>query len=440
MTESPCRYVIGKNADRTANAMQMEEYAMQYRKDPRSGNQLSQLGFGCMRFSDNLASSFGLSLKKNTFDEKKIENLLVEAVDKGINYFDTAYLYAGSEEFLGATLKKYGLRDKVYIATKLPTMFAKKAEDLDKYFDIELERLQTDHIDYYLFHMLSDMDSWNALCSWGVKEWIAGKKASGQIRQIGFSFHGAQDVFLKLLDAYDWDFVQIQYNYSDENFQAGTTGLKAAAAKGIPVMIMEPLLGGRLATGLPEKAVKRFAQEAKDITPGAWGLNWVWNHPEVTVVLSGMNEEAQLGENVRTADAAVPGMLTDSDLAVYDDVRKIFNDSYKIHCTGCHYCMPCPAGVNIPGCFSAYNTWNAISKSTGSMQYGMTTLLSGDPAYAGLCKKCGACEKKCPQHLPIRENLEEVRNAMEGTRFRAMKVASGLFMHKGRQKNGRGKI
>lgn len=407
---------------------------MQYRTDPITGNQLSQLGFGCMRFTNSLASSFGLSLRKKPFDEKKIEELLLKAIDGGINYFDTAYLYAGSEEFLGKTLKKHGLRDKVYIATKFPLMFAGKADDLDRYFNTELDRLQTDHVDYYLMHMLSDMDTWEKLESWGFRQWVMDKKASGRIRQIGFSFHGSRENFLKLLDVYDWDFVQIQYNYSDENFQAGTAGLKAAAAKGIPVMIMEPLLGGRLASGLPEKAIERFEKESKERTPAQWGLDWVWNHPEVTVVLSGMNEDAQLEDNLRAADEACPNMFTEEELAVYEDVRNIFNESYKVHCTGCHYCMPCPAGVDIPGCFSAYNTYHAISRSTGNLQYGMTTLLSGDPGYAGLCRKCGACEKKCPQHLPIREHLDEVRETMEGTRFRIMKLFSGLFIRKGMNK------
>jgi len=402
---------------------------MQYRVDPRSGNKLSVLGFGCMRFSKSLSASFGFHIGKS-FDEKKIEKMLVDAVDRGINYFDTAYLYAGSEDFLGRTLKKHGLRDKVYIATKFPLMLAKKREDLDRYFYTELERLQTDHIDYYLFHMLSDMDTWKKLCSWGVKEWITGKKASGQIRQAGFSFHGPRDTFLELLDAYDWDFVQIQYNYSDENFQAGTAGLKAVSAKGIPVMIMEPLLGGRLATGLSEKAVRRFREEGKDASPADWGLRWVWNHPEVTVVLSGMNEPEQLEKNAAVAETATAGMLSAKDLKVFEDVRKIFNDSCKIHCTGYHYCMPCPAGVNIPGCFSAYNTYYSISRETGKLQYSMTTLLSGKPGYASLCRKCGRCEKQCPQHLPIRNSLTEVRNTMEGTGFKVMKVVSGIFLNR----------
>lgn len=403
---------------------------MQYRVDPRSGNKLSVLGFGCMRFSKSLSASFGLKVGK-AFDEKKIEKLLVEAVDAGVNYFDTAYLYAGSEEFLGTVLRKHGLRDQVYIATKFPLMFARKAGDLDKYFDAELKRLKTDHIDYYLFHMLSDMDTWRKLCGWKVEEWIAGKKASGQIRQIGFSFHGPREAFMDLLDAYDWDFVQIQYNYSDAHFQAGTAGLKAAAAKGIPVMIMEPLLGGRLADGLPETAVRRFRDEDPDTTPAQWGLKWVWNHPEVTVVLSGMNEPQQLADNLAAADTAAAGSLTAAELGVFEDVRKRFNASYKIHCTGCHYCMPCPAGVNIPGCFSAYNTYHGISPSTGRLQYGMTTLLSGSPGYASLCKKCGKCERQCPQHLPIRDSLEEVQKSMEDVRFQAMKAGAGLFMNKG---------
>ncbi len=399
---------------------------MKYNTNPKNGDKLSVLGYGCMRFAgDSIVTSF-----TGMFDSKKVEQLVLSAVDQGINYFDTAYVYTGSEEALGSIIKKHDLRDKIYLATKLPLILCQKAEDLDKYFDKQLEHLQTNYIDYYLIHMLCDMKTWNTLCDWGIKEWVQKKKESGQIRNFGFSFHGAQDEFLALLDAYDWDFCQIQYNYSDENYQAGVTGLKAAAAKGIPVMIMEPLLGGKLAKNLPKSAVERFRETDPDRSPAEWGFDWLFNQPEVTVVLSGMNEQEQVDENVKIAEKASHGMLTEEDQAAIADVKDLFNQSYKVHCTGCHYCMPCPAGVNIPACFTAYNTVSLISKGQGMLQYYMSTLMNDQPSYAGLCKKCGRCEKHCPQHLPIRENLQAVSKEFEGPLFKATKTILKPFMRK----------
>lgn len=400
---------------------------MNYITNPKNGDKLSILGFGCMRFADSLFGSFGIGKK---FDSKNAENLIISAIEKGINYFDTAYVYAGSEELLGNTLAKHGLRKQVYIATKLPLFMCRSKADIDKYFDRELERLQTGYIDYYLFHMLSDISTWEQFCTWGIEEWIQKKKESGQIKQIGFSFHGSQGEFSSLLDAYDWDFVQIQYNYSDENFQAGVIGLKKAASKGMPVFIMEPLLGGKLANSLPKAAVERFHKANPDIAPVAWAFRWLWNQPEVTVVLSGMNQMQQLEENILIAENAAPGMLSEEERQIYKDVKKIFCASDKIPCTGCHYCTPCPHGVDIPSCFTAYNTYCSISKNQGSMQYAMGTLLSSKPSYAGLCKKCGKCEKYCPQHIPIIKSLEEVSSKMEKFQFKFMAFGTKIFMKK----------
>ncbi|MCD8020365.1 MAG: aldo/keto reductase [Clostridiales bacterium] len=399
---------------------------MKYNINPKNGDKLSVLGFGCMRFSgDSIVTSFS-----GRFDAKKVEQLIVSAVEQGINYFDTAYIYTGSEEILGSVLKKHHLRDQVYIATKMPLVLCRKAEDLDKYFDKHLEHLQTEYIDYYLLHMLADMKTWETLCDWGIRDWVKKKKESGQIKNFGFSFHGAQDEFLALLNAYDWDFCQIQYNYSDENYQAGVTGLKAAVAKGIPVMIMEPLLGGKLAKNLPKAAVERFKETDPTLSPAAWGFRWLYNQPEVTVVLSGMNEWEQLDDNVRIADTAAHGMLTEKEMEAIRDVREIFKESYKVHCTGCHYCMPCPAGVDIPACFTAYNTRYSISKSQGLIQYYMGTLLNDRPSYASLCRKCGKCEQHCPQNLSIRENLQEVAKEFEGVLFKGAKTVMPLFTRK----------
>jgi len=399
---------------------------MKYRTNPKNGDKLSILGFGCMRFGGN--DSFG-----GSFDEQKAENLIKTAIDQGVNYFDTAYIYSGSEEILGKTLSKYGLRETVYIATKLPLIFCKRKSDLDKYFNRQLERLQTNYIDYYLLHMLADTNTWDTLCGWGIESWIQEKKASGQIRQMGFSFHGSRDEFLALLDVYDWDLVLIQYNYSDENYQTGVTGLNKAASKGIPVMIMEPLLGGQLVTGLPQAAVSRFKITNPDLSPAAWALRWVWNKPEVTLLLSGMNDIKQLEENIQIAKTATPNMLSQEELETFQDVKKIFADSYKIPCTGCHYCMPCPYGVNIPVCFTAYNTYHAINKNTGALQYSMSTMMSAKPGYASLCKKCGKCEANCPQHIKIGESLSEVEKKMENVKFKVMRFGMKIFMRKSKK-------
>ncbi|MDR2796666.1 MAG: aldo/keto reductase [Spirochaetaceae bacterium] len=377
---------------------------MQYRKDEKSGNKLSVLGFGCMRFP----RAFGV------IDMKKTSAMVREAVDRGVNYFDTAWIYPGSEEALGAALAEHGLRDKVYIASKLPVIVCKKSEDFDRYFLQSLERLKTDRIDYYLMHMLTDINSWEKLKNWGIEDWIRQKKESGALRQAGFSFHGARDDFLAILSGYDWDFCQIQYNYSDENYQAGRTGLKAAAEKGIPVIIMEPLLGGRLIDNLPKAAREAFKKADPAPSLADWGLNWLWNQAEVTVILSGMSGMEQLQENIGLTEKARAGSLSPASLAVFDEVKRIFNSSRKVNCTACAYCMPCPQQVNIPGCFAAYNTSFAFSLIEGLKQYvastGAATLTHH---MAGLCIKCGKCEKHCPQNIKVSAALDDVKRRLE---------------------------
>ncbi len=394
---------------------------MQYRIDPKTGNKLSILGFGCMRFPRNV----GLS------DVKKTENLIRKAIEVGVNYFDTAYLYPNSEEILGQILAKNGLRDRVYIATKLPLILCKSADDFDKFFNKQLERLQTDHIDYYLIHMIAEVKQWKKLCEWGIKDWIADKKASGKIKQIGFSFHGIRDEFLNLLDIYEWDFCQIQYNYSDENYQAGKAGLKKANQKGLPIFIMEPLLGGKLATGLPKEAIYIFKKINPNLSPAQWALRWLWNQEEITCVLSGMNEYNQLEENIDVANNSLPNMLTESENETYKKVIEVFNSSYKIHCTGCNYCMPCPQGVNIPACFAAYNTSFSMGRIAGMSQYITSTGgFTENQNYASLCIKCGKCEKHCPQHIPIIKSLEDVKKKMEPIWYRLGVKIARTFLHK----------
>jgi len=403
---------------------------LQYRIDKRSGNKLSVLGLGCMRFP----RTFGI------IDMQKTEEIIMRSIELGVNYFDTAWIYSGSEEALGAILEKnlgqrsFPARDKIYIATKLPIVMTKKPEDFDRFFDQSLQRLKTDYIDYYLLHMLTDMEQLRTLKNWGIEEWIARKKKMGQIRQIGFSFHGSGSEFLKILDDYDWEFCQIQYNYSDENFQAGVTGLRAAAGK-MPVVVMEPLLGGKLASGLPKDAVKIFQNADANLSPAGWALNWLWNQEEVTTILSGMNAMDQLEENARLADAAKTGMLGDAGKAVYADVLEYVNRSCKIRCTGCNYCMPCPVGVNIPGSFSAYNAMYSMGYVEGMKQFITSTGFTSEKGSSpGLCVKCGKCETHCPQNIPIMKELVNVKKRMEPWWIRFAGVCARAFLGKSRKK------
>ena len=374
---------------------------MLYRND-KHGEPLSILGYGCMRFSRKGAG----------VDIEKTERELMAAYRSGVNYFDTAYIYPGSESALGEILERNGIRDKVRIATKLPQYLVRNKASLDKYFDEELSRLRTDRVDYYLMHHLTDIAQWERLKTVGVIDWIAGKKASGAIRNIGFSYHGNTDNFLKILADYDWDFCQIQYNYMDETTQAGVAGLKAAAARGIPVVIMEPLRGGKLVNKLPEDAKKLMTGHHRGWSPADWGLRWLWDQSEVTVVLSGMNSLEMVEENVRIASEATAGAFTDDDRAFLRQILGIIRAKEKVGCTGCRYCMPCPKGVDIPGIFASYNTLYTESKVSGWAQYFQAVALAGEPSFASQCVGCGKCEQHCPQSIPIREKLPEAERAL----------------------------
>ena len=391
---------------------------MQYRTNPKNGQPLSALGFGCMRFTR----------KGGGIDQEKANRELMRALELGVNYFDTAYIYPGSEEALGSFMQTYGCRDRLNIATKLPQYRVKKQEDFDTFFDEELRRLKTDHVDYYLMHMMNDAKSFERLCELGLKEWIAGKKASGAIRNVGFSFHGGTLQFKALIDAWDWDFCQIQFNYVDEHSQAGIDGLNYAHEKGLPVIIMEPLRGGKLAGLLPKDALHEIEKTQPGRSPAEWGLRWVWNHPQVTVVLSGMNDIAQVEENCRVASESLPGPLTPDELALYDRVRGAIARGVRVGCTGCGYCQPCPRGVDIPMCFSAYNTSYSDSLFTGMREYMMCTTLRKVRSNAGLCVKCGKCEQHCPQHIPIRDMLDKVKRRMENPVYKVAAAFAPRFM------------
>ena len=379
---------------------------MRYRTD-RYGNQISQLGFGCMRFSR----------KGNGIDYDAVEKQILLAIEKGINYFDTAYIYPGSEECLGKVLEKLHCRDKVNIATKLPQYIMKSSAGIDKTFAEELSRLRTDHIDYYLMHMFTDIAEWENLKKLGIEEKIAQWKSEGKIRNIGFSFHGNTDMFVKILNAYDWDFCQIQYNYQDENTQAGRKGLMAAAEKKIPVMIMEPLRGGKL-VNLPEKAKKVLASDGNGYSPAEIGLRWLWNQPEVTCVLSGMNSEEMITENARIASEAGAGQFTEADFAAVEKIKAILREKEKVGCTGCRYCQPCPKGVDIPGNFYYYNLMYMEKKMASRLEYARVMGLRKEAGFATQCIGCGKCEQHCPQHLNIREKLKEADKALRPLPYR----------------------
>ena len=389
---------------------------MQYRKD-RYGNPISVLGYGCMRFTQTAGK----------IDIAKTEKEILEAFHGGVNYFDTAYIYPGSEAALGEILARNGIRKQVNIATKLPHYLLKKPEDLDRCFSEELRRLKTDHVDYYLMHMLTDTKTWQRLEGLGIVQWLAEKKASGQIRQVGFSYHGNSDMFCKLLDIYDWDFCQIQYNYLDENSQAGATGLHRAAEKGLPVIIMEPLRGGRLTNTLPASAKKIIAHTS--LTPAQFAFRWLWDQKEVTCVLSGMNSLDMVKENLATAEVAHPGSLTPEDRGVYTKVVAAINENIKVGCTGCRYCMPCPKGVDIPGTFAAYNRMASDGYWKALTEYFMITGVRKDYTGPGNCIGCGKCEQHCPQHLPIRQELKNARKALEGIPYRIGRKVLPHIMH-----------
>lgn len=384
--------------------------AMQYRPD-KHGRLISALGYGCMRFSRAGAG----------VDIKKTEREIAEAMELGVNYFDTAYFYPGSEAALGEILSREGRRDKVAVTTKLPLIFVRGADSFDKLFETQLRRLKTDHVDYYLMHMLGDMTAWERLRSLGIEEWLEKKKASGQISRVGFSHHGTSESFCSLLDVYDWDLCQIQYNYMDENFQAGKRGLKLAGEKNIPVVIMEPLRGGRLVGLLPNTSKELIAKEGGGASPARLALRWLFDQPEVMCVLSGMNSLEMVRENAETARLAPVGCLTDAERALIEKVKADIEQHTRVNCTGCGYCMPCPKGVDIPAAFRCLNMAHAEGKRSARTDYRRATAFRREQSSASQCVGCGACEKHCPQGIQIRDMLKEAAAVLENPIYKISK-------------------
>ncbi|WP_406655660.1 aldo/keto reductase [Methanolobus sp. ZRKC2] len=382
---------------------------MLYRTIPKNGDELSILGFGAMR----------LPMKEDgNIDEERATNQVRYAIDQGVNYVDTAWPYhmGQSEPFLGRALSD-GYREKVKLATKLPTWMIDSREDMDKFLNAQLEKLNTDHIDYYLIHSLAG-ELWEKVKPLGILDFLDKAKADGRIINAGFSFHGSPDEFRPIIDAYNWDFCQIQYNFLDEKMQAGTEGLEYAASKGLGVIIMEPLRGGSLAGKAPPAVEEIWNEAPVKRTAAEWGLRWVWNHPEVTVVLSGMNEEAHVEENLNIAGEALPDSLTETELELVKRSEKKYREIMKAGCTGCSYCMPCPVGVDIPTSFELYNSLHMFGdEDQTKLMYAarLSGVLTGDESsFASLCVQCGECLDKCPQHLEIPTLLESVVEDLEG--------------------------
>ena len=374
---------------------------MLFRKMNKVESGLSILGFGCMRLPVT---------KDGNIDENQATDMLRYAIDHGVNYVDTAYPYHNgeSEPFVGRSLQgEY--REKVNLATKLPSWLIKSRADMDRYLDEQLKRLQTDHIDFYLVHGLMK-PFWENLSSLGITDFLDSAIGDGRIKYAGFSFHDELALFKEIVDAYDWTFCQIQYNFMDEQNQAGTEGLRYAADHGLGIVIMEPLRGGMLTRDIPSiNNIWKKAPVQRSLPD--WALRWVWNHPEVTVVLSGMSSFEQVEQNVGYAKSGLPDSLSEVELSLFKEVEVEYKKRIKIPCTGCRYCLPCSSNVSIPECFEMYNQgcmFDAHDAASIQYDFALSGFLTGSPGFASQCQECGECEEKCPQGIPIREYLKKV--------------------------------
>ena len=380
-----------------------EEITIKYREFGKLGIKGSAFGLGCMRFN-------GPASGDTIIDEQKAISLIRRAIDGGVTYMDTAYIYLDktSEIVLGKALRD-GYRDRVTIATKMPMEHVHDRAEMEALLAEELAKLQTDHIDFYLMHGIN-REKWEYFKSIGAPEFFDEMKKAGKIRYKCFSFHGPYEEFEYIINDYDWDMVQIQYNFMDVENQAGTRGLELAGRMGIPVVIMEGLLGGRLAKA-PENVQALYDAFPVKRTPVEWAFRWLCNHPEVATVLSGCNEAEQIDDNLRIFDGVEAGVMSEAELKLMDDVRAAYLSRTKIGCTGCRYCMPCPNGVDIPGIFKAWNDASLYSAAPRASQDFRKALEgSGGPHN---CVACGACEAACPQHLGIIDALKQARGELQ---------------------------
>ena len=380
---------------------------MEYRDFGKTGLKVSALGFGCMRLPV-------LDGDSGKIDEPVATAMLRNAIKQGLNYVDTAWPYHSeqSEPFVGRALQD-GYREKVYLATKMPSWLVKSPEDLERLFATQLDRLQTDHIDFYLLHALN-AGHWDNYLKVRVFDWAERKMADGQIRHLGFSFHDRYEVFDKILNGYDnWDFCQLQYNYMDVDEQAGRRGVLEAAEKGLGVIVMEPLRGGKLAVqNPPAQVAKAFSHSQRDWTMAEWALQWLWDQPEVSLLLSGMSTMEQVEQNLRSASRSGVGSLSDEDHETINRVQKAWSGLAPVPCTGCEYCLPCPNGVEIPRIFKLYNEsvmYDRQGRGQNAYQNDFT-----DDQRADMCVECGQCEDLCPQSIQIIQKLKDAHSYLTG--------------------------
>jgi uncharacterized protein len=384
---------------------------MLYRKLGKTNLNVSILGFGCMRLPIQNGSGSGADIfdPNKAINEEEAKKMIQYAIDHGVNYFDTAYPYHSgkSEPLLGKAVK--GFRDKVMIATKLPAWLVKEKKDFEKFLDKQLKRLETNYLDVYLLHGLN-RQVWQSMLQLKVFEFLNQIQADGRVRHVGFSFHDDVKIFKEIVDSYDWELCQMQYNFFDENYQAGKEGLTYAASKELGVVVMEPLRGGKLADRIPGEIQAIWESAEKKRRPAEWALRWVWNHPEVSTALSGVSTMGQIMENVRVANEGKPNSLSDKELSIIGQVKEAYRRMLKIDCTGCAYCMPCETGVNIPLNFSLYNDLFMFKDAEINLLRYNEMLPPEQRASA--CIECGKCEEQCPQHLQIQEELKVAHRAL----------------------------
>ncbi len=384
---------------------------MLYRDFGRTGERVSILGFGCMRLPV-------LEGRRECIDVPLATDMLHYAIDRGVNYVDTAFPYHGasfdspgtSEAFVGGALAG-GYREKVLLATKLPGWVIGSRGDMDEVLAGQMERLRTGQIDCYLIHGLNAR-SWAKLLDQGVLEFLDAAKADGRIRYAGFSFHDDPPAFVPIVDAYDWDFCQIQYNYMDVDYQAGRAGLEYAAGRGLAVIVMEPLKGGRLAGRAPEEVQTLWDEAPIERTPVEWALRFVWNDPRVSLLLSGMSAMDQVVANVEIAGRAEAGSLSPEDLALIEQVREAYRARIAVDCTECRYCLPCPQGIDIPLILSCLNNASLFDDFTAERATYQFELNAGHTAPASACTECGQCEEACPQQIPVAEELAKAARSL----------------------------
>lgn len=362
------------------------------------GFEISRFGMGCMRLPM-------LDGDKPQVDDNEAIRMIRYAIDNGVNYIDTAYGYheGRSEVIVGDALRK-GYRDKTKVATKLPVWHAKKYEDFERLLDEQLRRLKTDYVDFYLLHALNETQ-WHRVKKLGVLDFLDDAIKKGKILYPGFSFHDELPVFKEIVDSYDWDMCQIQLNILDEHYQAGVEGLKYAGERNIPVVIMEPLRGGRLAQNLSEEVIDIWNDFPIERSPVEWAFRWLYNFPEVTTILSGVSTMEQLKDNIEIFKDAKPNIMTDDELAHVKRVQEYYKQKIKVGCTACDYCMPCPSGVAIPRIFGMYND-ASIYDDFAHYKKAYKSLIEKDED-ASHCIECGECESACPQHIDIIEKLQE---------------------------------